>query len=471
MWWYPDESYDDVRAEVEEVVAAVARTDPWLREHPPRLTWKLGSIYFPPLDVPLDHPGGQHARRLPATTSASIRRPRASAPRPTSPGTASASCRGSSAGRARSGPVPRRRRVPRHGAAPARVAGLRADARRVVRVDARCAPSSTRWSARSTSSTWRRPSPREGEVLIRVERAGICGSDVQGVATSSPRRAPPLIMGHELVGEVIAAAAGGEALVGRRVAVNPQVPCGVCLSCRSGLGEHLPAPRARRRHAARAASASSSRCRCAASTSSTTGSTPTRGARRAASPPASTRSGSSPLALPGTVVVLGAGTIGMLAASSPACSAPAGSSSARRTRSAARGRLRSRTRSSSRTGSSTPWARPAPTSSSTRSAPTRRGPRPSRCCGPGGCALWLGMHDMEATIPAFDLVVREQSIRGSFAYTNADFARAVELLAEQPDAFRLPTRTCSLEEGADRVHGARRRRRRAGSSRRRWRRR
>ena len=57
------------------------------------------------------------------------------------------------------------------------------------------------------------------------------------------------------------------------------------------------------------------------------------------------------------------------------------------------------------------------------------------------------MHDLEATIPAFDLVVREQSIRGSFAYTDADFARAVELLAEHPEAFRVPTRTCSLEEG------------------------
>jgi acetylornithine deacetylase/succinyl-diaminopimelate desuccinylase family protein len=56
LWWYPDESYDDVRVEVEQVVDAVARTDSWLREHPPRLTWKLGSIYFPPLDVPLDHP-------------------------------------------------------------------------------------------------------------------------------------------------------------------------------------------------------------------------------------------------------------------------------------------------------------------------------------------------------------------------------------------------------------------------------
>jgi acetylornithine deacetylase len=56
MWWYPDEPYDDVKAEVEEAVAAVARDDPWLAEHPPRITWKLGSIYFPPLDVPLDHP-------------------------------------------------------------------------------------------------------------------------------------------------------------------------------------------------------------------------------------------------------------------------------------------------------------------------------------------------------------------------------------------------------------------------------
>src|SRR3954452_7255195 len=79
------------------------------------------------------------------------------------------------------------------------------------------------------------PTPAAGEVLVRVERAGICGSDVQGVATRSPRRAPPLVMGHELVGEVVGAAAGGERLVGRRVVVNPQVPCGVCLSCRSGL--------------------------------------------------------------------------------------------------------------------------------------------------------------------------------------------------------------------------------------------
>jgi len=56
LWWYPDEDYEAVKADVERVVAAVSSADSWLREHPPKLTWELGSIYFPPLDVPLDHP-------------------------------------------------------------------------------------------------------------------------------------------------------------------------------------------------------------------------------------------------------------------------------------------------------------------------------------------------------------------------------------------------------------------------------
>jgi hypothetical protein len=34
---------------------------------------------------------------------------------------------------------------------------------------------------------------------------------------------------------------------------------------------------------------------------------------------------------------------------------------------------------------------------------------------PGGTAVWLGMHDQDATIPAFDLVVREQRVQGAFA--------------------------------------------------------
>ena len=295
-------------------------------------------------------------------------------------------------------------------------AGVRADARRLVRVGGRAMRALVYTLERTLDVLdVETPVPATGEVLIRVERAGICGSDVQGVATRSPRRAPPLIMGHELVGEVTAAAPGAEALVGRRVAVNPQVPCRACLALPlrvartsasiasssagarpGGFGELVAVPvtlrpRDRRRAGRRR-----------------------RGAGRAASPRASTRFGSSPLALPGTVVVLGAGTIGMLTLHRRP---PARRRADRRQR-AGRGTPRagppaSRTRRSIRTGSTHAVGQGA-------RARRRRGrlrrdaaPRPSRCCSPGGCALWLGMHDAEATIPAFDLVVREQSIRGS----------------------------------------------------------
>jgi threonine dehydrogenase-like Zn-dependent dehydrogenase len=67
---------------------------------------------------------------------------------------------------------------------------------------------------------------------------------------------------------------------------------------------------------------------------------------------------------------------------------------------------------------------------------------------PAGTALWLGMHDQDATIPGFDLVTGERRIQGSFAYTDADFARAVELLAEGHIEHAIPTKPLSLEEGA-----------------------
>jgi acetylornithine deacetylase/succinyl-diaminopimelate desuccinylase family protein len=56
LWFLPQERFEDVRDEVEAFVAAVCSTDPWLREHPPRFTWKLRNIYFPPADTPSDHP-------------------------------------------------------------------------------------------------------------------------------------------------------------------------------------------------------------------------------------------------------------------------------------------------------------------------------------------------------------------------------------------------------------------------------
>jgi acetylornithine deacetylase/succinyl-diaminopimelate desuccinylase family protein len=56
LWFYPDETLESIRAEVEAYLSEFCRSDPWLREHPPRVSWKIGNIYFPPLDMPLDHP-------------------------------------------------------------------------------------------------------------------------------------------------------------------------------------------------------------------------------------------------------------------------------------------------------------------------------------------------------------------------------------------------------------------------------
>ncbi|MBI3921468.1 MAG: alcohol dehydrogenase catalytic domain-containing protein, partial [Armatimonadetes bacterium] len=39
------------------------------------------------------------------------------------------------------------------------------------------------------------PKPAAGEVMVRVDSVGICGSELEGFATQSPRRTPPLIMG------------------------------------------------------------------------------------------------------------------------------------------------------------------------------------------------------------------------------------------------------------------------------------
>ncbi len=79
------------------------------------------------------------------------------------------------------------------------------------------------------------PRPGPGEVLIRVEACGICGSDVHGYDGSSGRRIPPVIMGHEAAG-VIAALGPGVAGIreGDPVAPDSTIYCGECEYCRRG---------------------------------------------------------------------------------------------------------------------------------------------------------------------------------------------------------------------------------------------
>jgi L-iditol 2-dehydrogenase len=82
-----------------------------------------------------------------------------------------------------------------------------------------------------------RPSPDPGEVLIRVEAVGICGSDLHWFDEGSIGGVPltrPLSPGHELAGTTED---------GRRVAVDPAVPCDDCSLCREGHPNLCPSVR------------------------------------------------------------------------------------------------------------------------------------------------------------------------------------------------------------------------------------
>ena len=76
------------------------------------------------------------------------------------------------------------------------------------------------------------PEPADGEVVLRVAAAGICGSDLScyktGVFSGS-------VLGHEFSGVLERTGGGVEGYgTGDPVLVDPKLPCGVCVDCRSG---------------------------------------------------------------------------------------------------------------------------------------------------------------------------------------------------------------------------------------------
>jgi acetylornithine deacetylase/succinyl-diaminopimelate desuccinylase family protein len=56
LWFYPGEDMNMIKREFEDYVQAVSRLDPWLREHPPRITWAVRGIEFPSFDTSPDDP-------------------------------------------------------------------------------------------------------------------------------------------------------------------------------------------------------------------------------------------------------------------------------------------------------------------------------------------------------------------------------------------------------------------------------
>ncbi len=80
-----------------------------------------------------------------------------------------------------------------------------------------------------------KPEPQKGEVLIKVKRVGICGSDIHAYYGEHPTIYLPVVQGHEFSGSVEAVGEGVEGFaIGEPVTVRPQYTCGECFHCRSG---------------------------------------------------------------------------------------------------------------------------------------------------------------------------------------------------------------------------------------------
>lgn len=101
----------------------------------------------------------------------------------------------------------------------------------------------------------REPEAAADEILIKVDYAGICGSELSGYLGHNALRVPPLIMGHEFAGEIVEMGPLVPTLrpdleTGAAVTVNPLWYCGDCAACAAGtnqlcdnrrlLGAHRP---------------------------------------------------------------------------------------------------------------------------------------------------------------------------------------------------------------------------------------
>lgn len=93
----------------------------------------------------------------------------------------------------------------------------------------------------SYDTSFPEPTPSAGEVLVNIKACGICGSDIHGMDGRSGRRQPPIVMGHEAAGEIVAVGEGvTDWEIGDRVTFDSTEYCGECDECQAGYVNLCP---------------------------------------------------------------------------------------------------------------------------------------------------------------------------------------------------------------------------------------
>ena len=278
------------------------------------------------------------------------------------------------------------------------------------------------------------PEPAADEVVLEVELAGICGSDLHGYRGHPGPRVPPLVLGHEVVGRVD----------GTQYTVYPLVACGVCDRCLAGednlcaswklLGLHRPGV-----FAEQVAVPRRSLVELPA------GLDPQRAVL--AEPLACCVGALAPHSLDedSSLAVFGCGPIGLLAVH---LGARAGA------RVAAVDPLPERLEIARTLGAAVTVSAPGDLEPGAATIALDAAGFESTWRGAidavqnGGTVVVLGLGNAEGNFPMVVLVRRAIALRGQFAYSRADFATAVAILAEG-DLELDWLSSASLADGAD----------------------
>jgi L-iditol 2-dehydrogenase len=78
------------------------------------------------------------------------------------------------------------------------------------------------------------PTPKKGEVLVKIKASGVCGSDIPRIFEKGTYHFPTII-GHEFAGEIVELGDGVDsALLHKRAAIFPLLPCMTCECCQIG---------------------------------------------------------------------------------------------------------------------------------------------------------------------------------------------------------------------------------------------
>ena len=289
------------------------------------------------------------------------------------------------------------------------------------------------------------PTLQPNEALVRVAFVGICGSELSGYQGHNALRVLPLVMGHEFAGELVALGVAAQArnpglTLGQRVTVNPLAYCGRCAYCERGdnhlcpsrqlIGAHRPGAYAEYVTAP------------AELVMPLPESMPLRIGALTEPAAVAVRIGEMAGDLIGeAALVIGAGPIGLLAlqvlyAQGATPVFVADLDAARLEMGAALGGQAIDPRSvnlaqmvrAATGGQGVPLAVDAVGNAVTRAgcvAATRS----------GGTVILTGLHEETSAMPVAEIIRREIVLRGSFAYSPANFAEALQRLAR--GALRL----------------------------------